>query len=130
MKVILNGDFIDFPQVIQGIKTTPPNRFLGTTEAESTLRLQKVIAGHAAEFNALKHFLTVKGNELLLISGNHDIDFAWNRVLFTFMQRIGAIQRISNSEWLIKRQGCMSRMVTSIPMTIRLMSRLTSHLTA
>jgi UDP-2,3-diacylglucosamine pyrophosphatase LpxH len=90
VKVILNGDFIDFPQVILGTKTTPPNRFLGTTEAESTLRLQKVIAGHAAEFNALKDFLTVKGNELLLISGNHDIDFAWNRVLLTFMQRIRA----------------------------------------
>ncbi|GAK58443.1 hypothetical protein U27_05417 [Candidatus Vecturithrix granuli] len=90
VKIIINGDFIDFPQVQLGTMTTPPKRFLGTTEAESTLRLKKVIAGHPAEFNALKHFLTVKGNELLLIPGNHDVDFAWNRVLSTFMQRIGA----------------------------------------
>ncbi len=90
VKVIINGDLIDFPQVLLGTKSTPPRQFLGTTEAESTLRLQKVIAGHPKEFDALKNFLAVTGNELLLIPGNHDVDFAWNRVLYTFMKRIGA----------------------------------------
>jgi len=92
-KVILNGDVIDFPQIHLDTMSTPPQRFLGTTEAESTLRLQKVLAGHPDECNALKKFLTGKDNELVLIPGNHDIDFAWNRVLQTFMQRIGATAR-------------------------------------
>ncbi len=90
VRVIINGDFIDFPQVILKTASTPPQRFLGATEAESTRRLQKVIAGHPEEFDALKSFLSVKDNELLVIPGNHDVDFAWNRVLRMFMKQIGA----------------------------------------
>lgn len=105
VKVILNGDFIDFPQVLLGTISTPPKRFLGTTENESTLRLQKVIAGHPAEFDALKQFLSVKGNELLLIPGNHDVDFAWNRVLYTFMQRIGATPKNFKFGMVYKEAG-------------------------
>jgi len=90
VKVIINGDFIDFPQVILKNMSTPPQSFLGATETESNLRLQKVIAGHPDEFDALRNFLAQKGNELLLLPGNHDIDFCWNRVLKTFRQCIGA----------------------------------------
>ena len=90
VKVIINGDFIDFPQVPLKDKSTPPQRFLGTTETESESRLQEVIKGHSAEFDALKIFLSKKENELLLIAGNHDIDFCWNRVLNTFQKYIGA----------------------------------------
>lgn len=89
-KVIINGDFIDFPQVILDEMSFPPYPFLGTTEAESTRRLQNVIAGHPEEFEALKHFLAQPDNELLLLAGNHDIDLCWNRVLKTFRQRIDA----------------------------------------
>lgn len=105
VKVIINGDFIDFPQVILGTMSTPPQRFLGTTEAESTLRLQKVIAGHPEEFNALKNFLAVQDNELLLIPGNHDVDFAWNRVLRTFMKRIGATPKNFKFGMVYKEAG-------------------------
>jgi UDP-2,3-diacylglucosamine pyrophosphatase LpxH len=90
VKVLINGDFIDFPQVILGNMSSPPQKFLGTTEMESTRRLRKVITGHPDEFEALKNFLTQNGNKLLLIPGNHDVDFCWNRVLKTFQQRIGA----------------------------------------
>ena len=48
------------------------------------------MAGHLDEFEALKNFLAQNGNELLLIPGNHDVDFCWNRVLKTFQQRISA----------------------------------------
>ncbi len=89
-KVVLNGDFIDFPQIPLDSISSPPLRFLGTTEAESTVRLQKVLAGHREECEAIKDFLSIQHNELLLIPGNHDIDFAWNRVLRTFMKHIGA----------------------------------------
>ncbi|PIE36253.1 hypothetical protein CSA56_00775 [candidate division KSB3 bacterium] len=92
-RVIINGDFIDFPQISLGTISEPPQKFLGTTEAESTLRLQKAIAAHPEEFDALQHFLDIKGNELLIIPGNHDVDFAWSRVLKTFMHRIGASRK-------------------------------------
>ena len=105
VKVIINGDFIDFPQVQLGTISTPPKRFLGATETESTLRLQKVIAGHPVEFDALKQFLAVKGNELLLIPGNHDVDFAWNQVLYTFMQRIKATPRNFKFGMVYKEAG-------------------------
>ena len=90
VKVVFNGDFIDFPQVRLDSISTPPERFLGTTEAESTVRLQKVLAGHREEFEVLKDFLSIKNNELLLIPGNHDVDFAWSRVLRTLMKHIEA----------------------------------------
>ena len=93
VRVIINGDFIDFPQIILEAKSEPPQKFLGTTEAESTARLEKVIDGHPEEFDVLKNFLAVKGNELLLIPGNHDVDFAWNKVLRTLMRRIGATRK-------------------------------------
>ncbi len=92
-RLIINGDLIDFPQIHLESKSAPPQKFLGTTESESTLRLQKAIAGHPEVFTALETFLDGHDNELVLIPGNHDIDFAWNRVLNTFTQRIGATHR-------------------------------------
>ncbi len=92
-RVIIYGDFIDFSQIQLDSKSTPPQKFLGATEAESTLRLQKAIAGHPDVFDALKKFLAIDGNELLLIPGNHDIDFAWNRVLKTLTRWIGATRK-------------------------------------
>jgi len=106
-RVIINGDFIDFPQISLGTISEPPQKFLGTTEAESTLRLQKAIAGHPDEFEALKNFLSVKGNELLLIPGNHDVDFAWNRVLKTLMHRIGATRRNFKFGMVYKEGGVL-----------------------
>lgn len=90
VKVILNGDFIDFPQIPLEHRSEPPHKFLGTTEAESVERLENAMNGHPEEFEALKLFLSKPRNELLLIAGNHDIDFCWNRVLKLFRRRIGA----------------------------------------
>ncbi|MBD3305323.1 hypothetical protein GF339_03095 [candidate division KSB3 bacterium] len=92
VKVILNGDFIDFPQIQLNEKSASPQRFLGTTEAESTARLQHAMAGHPDEFHALEEFLAREGNELLLITGNHDVDLCWDQTLRTLMQRIGATE--------------------------------------
>jgi UDP-2,3-diacylglucosamine pyrophosphatase LpxH len=93
-KLIINGDFIDFPQIpLDGKRSIPPNDFLGTTEAESLHRLECAIAGHLEEFEALKHFLSRSGNTLFLLAGNHDIDFCWQRVLKRFRQHIGATNR-------------------------------------
>lgn len=105
VRVIINGDFIDFPQVVLDSMSTPPQRFLGITEAESILRLQKVITGHPEEFEALKNFLSIEGNELLLIPGNHDVDFAWKRVLRTFMKRIGTTAKNFKVGMVYKEAG-------------------------
>ncbi len=93
-KLIINGDFIDFPQIpLNGNRSRPPNDFLGTTEAESLLRLEAAIAGHREEFDALRRFLAGAGNQLFLLSGNHDVDFCWQRVLRRFRRQIGATDR-------------------------------------
>lgn len=105
VKVIINGDFIDFPQVILENMSLPPQRFLGPTETESNLRLQKVITHHAAEFDALRTFLCKKNNELLLIAGNHDIDFCWNGVLNTFRKHIGAAEKNFKFGMVYKEAG-------------------------
>lgn len=105
VKVIINGDFIDFPQILLEPMSTPPHKFLGSTEIESVRRLKKAIEGHSDEFDALRNFLAQKGNELLLIPGNHDIDFCWNRVLKTFRQRIGATDENFKFGMIYKEAG-------------------------
>lgn len=93
-KLIINGDFIDFPQIpLDGERSIPPNDFLGTTETESLYRLERAIAGHQNELEALRQFLSKPENELFLLAGNHDIDFCWQRVLKCLRQRIGATHR-------------------------------------
>jgi len=105
VRLIINGDFIDFPQIILGTMSNPPQKFLGTTEPESVLRLQKAMAGHPDEFEALKNFLAEKGNELLVIPGNHDVDLAWNRVLGILMKRIGATPKNFKFGMVYKEEG-------------------------
>lgn len=104
-KLIINGDLIDFPQIPLAQKSPPPQPLLGTTEDESVERLQKSINGHPEEFAALQRFLAKPGNELVLIAGNHDIDFCWNRVLRLFRQRIGATDQNFHFGLVYKESG-------------------------
>jgi UDP-2,3-diacylglucosamine pyrophosphatase LpxH len=86
--LIINGDFIDFPQVLPELgKHSAGDRF-GVTKDRSLLRLQRVIDGHPLVFSALKDFIE-RGGQVLILPGNHDIDFHWSDVFAAFRKSLG-----------------------------------------
>ncbi len=87
--LIINGDFIDFPQILPKLGETSSEERLGTTEAQSLRRVAKAVKGHPRVFAALGSFLEA-GNQVLLLPGNHDIDLHFPTVLGAVREAVGA----------------------------------------
>ena len=89
--LIINGDLFDFLQVNgdfakrlekEGkVKLDKKEDIygLGTEPHKTVFKLQRIQEGHKTFFEALRDFLS-KGNELSIISGNHDIELYWEEV--------------------------------------------------
>lgn len=77
--LVINGDFIDFPQILPELSRHDLGDVYGTTEAESLQRFERARAGHPRIFAALADFLRA-GNQVLLLPGNHDPDYHWPSV--------------------------------------------------
>lgn len=89
--LIINGDVFDFLQVNgdfakklekEGkVKLDKKEDIygLGTEPHKTVFKLQRIRDGHKIFFEALRDFLS-KGNELSIISGNHDIELFWEEV--------------------------------------------------
>lgn len=73
----INGDFIDFAQIPPF--DVPDKLHLLWTEQTSIGKFDKAVAAHPPCFDALKNFLGA-GGKLCILTGNHDLDFAWNGV--------------------------------------------------
>ncbi len=93
-KLYINGDFLEFLQVISvpdqqsadvmngKIKVTDHFRQygLGTSSAETVWKLNRIAGGHQTLFQALGWFLAHPENELVLMRGNHDVETVWPEV--------------------------------------------------
>ncbi|MEK6681976.1 MAG: metallophosphoesterase [Nitrospirota bacterium] len=89
--LIINGDVFDFLQVNgdfaakmekEGkakLERSERDYGLGTEPDKTVLKLQRIMDGHKTFFAALRNFLA-NGNELSIISGNHDIELFWEKV--------------------------------------------------
>jgi UDP-2,3-diacylglucosamine pyrophosphatase LpxH len=88
--LIINGDFIDFIQILPEFGRHSAGDRFGVTEDRSQLKLQRAIKGHPAVFRSLREFLE-KGNQVLVMPGNHDIDFHWPRVFEDFRIELGNV---------------------------------------
>lgn len=86
--LIINGDFIDFPQILPELGKKSPDRYLGTTEEESRARVERAIAGHPKVFQALRRFLEAQ-HQVLLLPGNHDIDLHFPAVRAALRAALG-----------------------------------------
>jgi UDP-2,3-diacylglucosamine pyrophosphatase LpxH len=96
-KLIINGDFVDFLQFtsvpedtsIHSEPITPRERELGLgTSAVKTLwKLNVLLKGHRVFFNALKKFI-LSGNEVIIIPGNHDIEWIIPKVQVDFKDKL------------------------------------------
>lgn len=71
LRLVILGDFIDFLQV------ETSRQDLGvSSSATSVVKLERVAAGHPAVFAALGRVIGA-GQQIDLVVGNHDIEFAW-----------------------------------------------------
>lgn len=88
VELIINGDFIDFVAVTLERNRTPSFSRLGSTEAESLRKLERVLEAHAGFFSALRGFIAA-GHRVVLVPGNHDVDIYWPRVRDRLLDVLG-----------------------------------------
>lgn len=103
-KLIIGGDFIDFMEVVVvpsesgglgltvSFEVTDEEREFGLgSEAERVLvKLERTMRYHAQFFIRLAQFVR-DGGELVLIRGNHDVEFFWPKVQRVFRQNLANI---------------------------------------
>jgi UDP-2,3-diacylglucosamine pyrophosphatase LpxH len=115
LKLIINGDFLDFVRA----KSVPDERErrlfrryfhrrglikreddfdiqpqesrygLKTEPHKSVWKLHRICQGHPLVFEALARFLS-RGNRLVIIKGNHDLEFFWQAVQEEFVELLAA----------------------------------------
>ncbi len=98
MDLIINGDFIEFLQVpavpvseYDPRAVYPEEAYRTTTEADSVLRTELVIAGHRPVFEGLAAFLSERPRRTVtVIKGNHDILLHWPGVQWRIREALGA----------------------------------------
>lgn len=95
--LIVNGDFMDFLRVTQipdpsrlpaGIPPISPTKArygLGTSPGESKWQLERIFEGHCVFFEALARFL-LSGHHLVILKGNHDVNWFWPEVRYRFLE--------------------------------------------
>ncbi|MFH1648464.1 MAG: metallophosphoesterase [Patescibacteria group bacterium] len=117
-RLIINGDFVDFLQftsvpkdeTIKGEVITKRERELGlgTSTIKTLWKLNILMSGHWIFFYALKEFI-LRGNEVIIIPGNHDIEWMIPEVQERFKEKLSSdipedkksefIQRIQFVPW-------------------------------
>jgi len=86
--LVINGDFVDFPQIAPSVGRHYLGDRLGATAAESVRRMQLAIAAHPAVFTNLQKYIE-RGGQVVLLAGNHDPEFYWPDVLGALRSAIG-----------------------------------------
>lgn len=94
IELILNGDIFDFDSVMSlpengEFKVSKLEKKIGldSTEEKSLFKMKKIIDDHAIFFDGLKDFIE-KGNKVVFIIGNHDLELYWPSVQKEIKQRI------------------------------------------
>jgi hypothetical protein len=88
--LVIAGDFLDFPQVLPELARGCPGPRFGLTQAESVARVTRMLDGHPKVFSSLAAFLA-KGNQVLVLPGNHDIDLHWPEVFAALRHALGDV---------------------------------------
>ena len=99
MDLIINGDFIEYLQVpavevsdYDPRRRYPEEAYRSTTEADSVLRTDLVIAGHRPVFEGLAGFLSERPRRTVtVIKGNHDLQLHWPGVQERIREALGAV---------------------------------------
>src|SRR4030095_8377969 len=90
-RLVVNGDMVDFmsimilPDADDPVDAEDRLYGLGFGERQSQKKLEKVIARHQGVFGQLAAFVAA-GNELVIVIGNHDVEFQYAGVQRTLVE--------------------------------------------
>jgi UDP-2,3-diacylglucosamine pyrophosphatase LpxH len=102
IELIINGDFLEFAQVLPEAYTLNSSEFW-CSESESLKKLDCILKGHPKVFEALGRFAKLK-NRVTLFPGNHDIDLHWKGVQKKISESIPGVN-IETQEITYERYG-------------------------
>ena len=94
IELIINGDFLELVQVFPEAYQASSSLHW-CSESESVQKLDRILSGHPAVFDALKEFQS-QGNQVTLFPGNHDVDLHWPAVQERLRQRVPGINIETN----------------------------------
>jgi UDP-2,3-diacylglucosamine pyrophosphatase LpxH len=94
VELVINGDFLDFAQAapwegkaLESVSET--GIALCFTEDQSCAKLEAIVKAHKPIFAALRDFVLARpDNRLVILPGNHDADFFWERVRSLFLDAV------------------------------------------
>ncbi len=85
VELILNGDILNLLQIdTWGVHTHL------ITETSVVRAVEKIVAGHAEFFQALRKFAATPGHTISYIVGNHDVGMLWRGPRQVFSEAVGA----------------------------------------
>ncbi len=117
-RLVIAGDLVDFVGMSvsapEGALETEPNEEerlhgLGSAVDHTLEKLRRVAAHHKQVFAALARFVAA-GNTLVVVRGNHDVDFHWEPVQEAFTDILAlhaptARGRVEFAEWFYYEEG-------------------------
>jgi len=113
-KLVLNGDVVDFLQVLpeEGelekldfpLAASEKQYGPGTSPEKTVWKMEKILRGHPRFFEALRRFAS-KGHEVIIIKGNHDVEFHWEEVQRAFRKGVGVPERVRFYPWFYYEKG-------------------------
>ena len=117
-RLVIGGDFIDFSGMsvmaqAHEIVTEPTEEEiahgLGGAADHSLAKLKLVMDHHASIMQSLADFVAA-GNQLVIVRGNHDIDWHWDCVQAEFKTRLAALAQVPDgaiefAPWFYYEEG-------------------------
>jgi len=119
-RLVIGGDFIDFTGMSvmlaedESSALTEPTdeerrHGLGGAEDHALAKLRLVMVHHASVMDALSRFIQ-SGNTLVIVPGNHDVDWHWESVQAEFRDTIAGragvgVERVEFSPWFYYEEG-------------------------
>jgi UDP-2,3-diacylglucosamine pyrophosphatase LpxH len=103
LELVFNGDFLEFAQTNTAAFSHVSDHYW-CTEPESLAKLDTILSGHPAIFEALRRF-QANGSVVTIAAGNHDVDLAWESVRARLRAAAGADLRFEIGRPWIERQG-------------------------
>jgi len=119
-RLVIGGDFVDFTGMSvlpgadeRGALTEPTgeelSHGLGGAADHALAKLRLVMAHHDSVMDALARFLAA-GNEIVIVPGNHDVDWHWDELQIEFRQALAAragvaADRVQFSHWFYYEEG-------------------------
>jgi len=82
----LNGDFVDFTRLL---RPSPDSNAVQGSEELAVLQLKAAVDAHPIVFAALRQFVE-RGGRVVVIPGNHDVEFLWPAVFEVLRKEVAA----------------------------------------